>query len=141
METYLNHETVPVIVLAAQPRIFREVLRRALENNPKVPLVLEAENMRRLSQILNTINTRWLFITTEEDNGLPVDVAALLHRHPSLSIASISLDGAEIEIYEIENEKYDERILRHRHEDLSLADVLHIVDGTYSTMTGDSTQH
>ncbi len=113
-----------VILLANQPRIFREVLHRTLDGMQESQLVLEVVDLKRLPQILERVQASWLVVSLTANSRIPEAVRKLIDTYPLLSILGVSLDGSLIEILASDPNGKRSRSV---HRDMTLAELLEVV--------------
>ena len=98
-ETGESKDQLSIIVLAMQPRMLRQMLRRALLRLPSPRLVLETENAHQLQGILERVQADWLIASLTDRDELPERAKMAVEHQPSLSVMGISQDGSRVIIY------------------------------------------
>ena len=94
-----SKDQLSIIVLAMQPRMLRQMLRRALLRLPSPRLVLETENAHQLQGILERVQADWLIASLTDRDELPERAKMAVEHQPSLSVMGISQDGSRVIIY------------------------------------------
>jgi DNA-binding NarL/FixJ family response regulator len=118
-----------VILLATQPRMMRQMMRRVLQKMPGPWLVLEAGNMEQVPGILERVDADWLITSLTDDDQLPEPLRSVVEQKPSLSVMGISEDGSHVVVSETGDEEIDKvepqsALL----EDATLAQLLELID-------------
>jgi DNA-binding NarL/FixJ family response regulator len=86
------------IVVANSPRLFRQLVRRALGAIADWEVVGVAANPIELAHLVEYADPDWLIASLEIDGRLPTMVESLLARFPSVSVLGIALDGSRVKI-------------------------------------------
>src|SRR5262249_21992068 len=120
--------TPHLIVLANEPRLLREMLRRALDRTPGVIVVEESSDLNKLAEIFRQVQIDWLVITLNGDQRLTAQAHQLLTRLPSLSLLALAVDGSRLEV---RIHAYQRGILKYLLEDISLTTLLSILRYKY----------
>ena len=106
MESVLNeHELMRIVVLANQPRMFREMLHRALGQIPGAQLILETEDPLQVPSILSRFQTDWPIVSLNSEDELPKSVKKAIKEHPALSVLGFSEDSSRVEVQKKKHEK------------------------------------
>ncbi|HXF63160.1 MAG TPA: hypothetical protein VNK95_16155 [Caldilineaceae bacterium] len=127
-----TNETKPtVIVVANRPRIFRELLHRALADSSERFQVLEVGLESDLSKTLRAIKADWLIVTTDDDHTLSNQVQSVLNAQPSLSAVAVSPDGNRVEVLEASRSGRARRV----YHNISLAELVSVLSTTPYAVT------
>ena len=135
-----QNEPVHIVLLANQPRMFREMLHRALDRAPGVRLTLEATDLERLPEILARVQADWLIVTLDEQSTLPGPIQQIVAQNPTLSVVGISVDGEHLEIQKVRVAKED---MEHRWlslDNITLSELLVILGVNGAQSKEDSAQ-
>jgi hypothetical protein len=87
-----------VIMVASRPRIFRELLTRALKSASNAFHVLEVTAENELLRLLRQQPAQWLIVSAAEDGTLPATAQAALSNRPGLGALAVSPDGSRIQL-------------------------------------------
>jgi hypothetical protein len=128
MSEPLGHSSeLSVIVLATQPRMLRQMMRRALQRTPGRRLVLETEDIEQVADILHRVEADWLIANLTDEDRLPEAILTAVAGNPSVSVMGISEDGSHVSIREpstgYDGEKSHNEVLS----DATLADLLAVI--------------
>lgn len=127
-----TNETKPtVIVVANRPRIFRELLHRALADSSERFQVLEVGAEAELAKTLKTIKADWLIVSTDDDHTLSNQTQSVLNAQPSLSAVAVSPDGNRIEVLEASRSGRARRV----YHNISLAELVSVLSTTPYAVT------
>ncbi len=122
-----EEEPVRVVLLANQPRMFREMLHKALAKNPRLQLVFEIDEVDLISRTLKSVDADWLITTLTSDQELHSTAQKALAQNPALSIIGISADGSHVEIYERAHGDTTHKVRRESFDNISLYQLLSIL--------------
>jgi hypothetical protein len=111
-----------LIVVANRPRIFRELLFRALTSADRFE-VLEVANEHELGRTLRGAKANWLIVTTEDDGSLPAQAQAALAAQPPLSAVAVSPDGSQLEVLTAGKEERTRQV----YQNISLAELVAVL--------------
>jgi hypothetical protein len=116
-----------IILLANQPRIFRELLHRALDTAQSSQLIVEVSDLKRLPKILDRVHARWLVITLDPEQQVPPPISDLIDQHPDVSVIGVSADGSRVGILDTHTAHLNGPRQWYRHENMSLAELLAVL--------------
>lgn len=129
MESVRNeHEPMRIVVLANQPRMFRELLHRALGQIPGAQLILETEDPLQVPGILSRVQTDWLVVSLNSEDELPKSVRKAIEEHPALSVLGFSEDSSRVEVQKKMHEKGNRTRRSYALENVSLPELLSILE-------------
>jgi len=86
------------IVLANEPRLFRDMLQRALEGIPGLEVVAQVADTEDLWHALEQSRAEWIVVSLTPGGKLPAVTEVLLIRYPSLCILGVAADGSRAQI-------------------------------------------
>jgi hypothetical protein len=84
------------VILANQPRLFREMLRVVLDRTPGLHVVADSNQLQDLEAIFQQTQVEWLVVTLGADGQTPEDAQTLLNEQRVDAILAISLDGSNL---------------------------------------------
>jgi DNA-binding NarL/FixJ family response regulator len=84
------------VFLANQPRLVRQMLRRAIQRTPDLQVVGESGKADSILDVPEEMPVDWLIVSLTEQGTIPQQFLHLLERYPSLRVLGISLDGNEL---------------------------------------------
>ena len=87
------------IVVANGPRLFRQLVRRALVTVSDLEVVGVMANLSDLTLLIERDQPDWLIAALRPDGRLPEMVEAVLHRFPSLNVLGVALDGGRVKTW------------------------------------------
>jgi DNA-binding NarL/FixJ family response regulator len=109
------------VFLANQPRLVRQMLRRAIQRTPDLQVVGESGQADSVLDIPEETPLDWLIVSLTEHGTIPHEFLHLIERHPSIRVLGISLDGNELALEDgLSGEK------RHL-SDVSLTDLISLL--------------
>jgi hypothetical protein len=111
-----------VIVVANRPRIFRELLYRALSSTERFE-VLEIANEHELGRTLRQAKADWLIVTSEDDGSLPNQAQSALAAQPPLSAVAVSPDGSQLEVLTAGKQERTRQV----YQNISLAELVSVL--------------
>jgi DNA-binding NarL/FixJ family response regulator len=82
------------VLLANEPRLFREMLQRVMQNTPGLEVVGEVTDPHALRAAMGTTGAHWLVVSLTPDGELPAVVGELLVEFPSLCVLGVADDGS-----------------------------------------------
>lgn len=82
------------IVLANGPRLWREMLHRAIEKYPDLEVIGEAGDYDGLQSLLDGADVHWLVVSLSATRKMPPSVHRLLVRYPQLRVMAVASDGS-----------------------------------------------
>src|SRR5437867_13262877 len=86
------------VLLANEPRRFREMLQRVMQNTPGIEVVGEVTEQAALRAAIMETGAHWLIVSLTADGGLPAVIEPLLGEFPSLCVLGVAEDGSHAEI-------------------------------------------
>ncbi len=93
-----SRKSLRLIVLAVQPLVLRQMLRRALDGCSSLSVIAELDDLQPLSRILYTANPDWIIASLDSQERVPQPIRALLPQHPSTAVVGIARDGSRLRI-------------------------------------------
>ncbi len=81
------------IILANEPRLFRQMLERAIKGALGLQVIGEVARSDDLVRILEHTDVQWVIMTLPSNGKIPQMAEYLLHKHPSLNILAVAPDG------------------------------------------------
>lgn len=120
------------IFLANQPRMIRQMLRRAIQHVPNLNVVGEATRLQSVLSVPRIMSIDWLVVSLNENGNIPSPFLKLSEKYPSIRVLGLSLDGNELTVKD--NDTGGERTLR----DVSLKGLIALFQEKYSKQTTNS---
>ncbi len=93
------------ILVANQPRVLREMLRRALEAQPRLSVVGEVGDLERLPGEIERTGADRVIVSLGTDGALPGPVAALIVQFPTVLFCGVANDGSRLKIQRLAHEE------------------------------------
>ncbi len=101
-----------IILLANQPRMFRQLLQRALARASDRQVILEVDTPQQAELLLEQVSAHWLLLSLGPTGEMPAmalrlmaiagEMSALalrlIARHPHLSLLAIAVDRGRMEV-------------------------------------------
>ncbi len=113
------------IFLANQPRMVRQMLRRAIQRIPNLSVVGESNRTQSVMSAPRMMAIDWLVVSLTEAGEIPDHFLNLAKEYPSIRVLGISLDGNELELK-------DEATGQKRHlQNVSLKTLISLFQKTY----------
>ncbi len=122
-----EQEPIRVVLLANQPRMFREMLHRALDKIPGSQLILETERPQQVLSILARVEADWLIVTLTAKGKLPKLVEEAIEQNPSLSVLGFSEDIGHVEVQMKMHSNEDRERRHYLLKNISLLELLSIL--------------
>lgn len=82
------------IVLANGPRLWRELLHRAIAKYPDLDVVGDVGDYDGIPSLLDATEVQWLVVSLTATRRLPQTVRRLLFRYPRLRVLAVASDGS-----------------------------------------------
>ena len=86
------------VLLANEPRLFREMLQRVMQNTPGIEVVGEVTDLAVLRQALAETGAHWVIVSLSQEGRLPTVIEPLLVEFPSLCVLGVADDGSHVEV-------------------------------------------
>src|SRR5436305_2091466 len=86
------------VLLANEPRLFREMLQRVMQNTPGIEVVGEVTELSALREALAETGANWVIVSLSPAGRLPDVVEPLLVEFPSLCVLGVADDGSHAEV-------------------------------------------
>ncbi|MCA1553298.1 MAG: hypothetical protein LC737_02865 [Chloroflexi bacterium] len=90
------------VIVANEPRLFREMLQRAMQDVPGLEVVGEAADFGALERLVEDTGAHWLIVSLDAVGAFPPWVERLLIAHPSLCVLGVADDGSHATIKWVE---------------------------------------
>ncbi len=87
-----------IILLANQPRMFRQLLQRALARASDRQVILEVDTPQQAELLLEQVSAHWLLLSLGPTGEMPAMALRLMARHPHLSLLAIAVDRGRMEV-------------------------------------------
>lgn len=101
MSSLMKYSERPVrIFLANQPRLLRQMLRRAIQKSPDLRVVGEGQRLVSVAALPEIMNIDWFVVSLGQNGQLPVLFQKLAEKYPPLKVIGISNDGNEVTLKE-----------------------------------------
>jgi DNA-binding NarL/FixJ family response regulator len=94
------------ILIANQPRVLRDILRRALERQPPLSVVGAVSDLERLPREIEQAEANWVIVSLEADGALPASVEPLLSAYPLVGFMGVARDGSQFKVQASGHEAY-----------------------------------
>lgn len=89
------------IILANQPRLLREMLKRVILQSRELKLVGEiahSVNLNEIEEIIEQTDAQWIVLTLSADGQISEETEMLLVNHPTLSVLAVAMDGSQFKV-------------------------------------------
>lgn len=86
------------IILANEPRLLREMLKRVFLKRCDLEVVAEVSNLSRLSEIIDRTRPQWVVVTLLPNGALPGYAHGLPVLYPRLGIVAVASDGSRVKV-------------------------------------------
>ncbi len=93
-----SRNSLRLIVLAVQPLVLRQMLRRALDGCSSLSVVAELDNLEPLARVLRVADPDWIIASLDNQERVPQPIRTLLPQHPATAVAGITRDGNRLRI-------------------------------------------
>ncbi len=90
------------VIVANEPRLFREMLRRAINKIPGLAVVGEVADLEALLPMLAETGAEWVIVSLTPSGQMPEGIEPLLVTCPSLRILGVAGDGSRVHIKWVE---------------------------------------
>jgi len=90
--------SVSRIIMANQPRLWRDLLSYAIEKTPDLQVVGKVSNISKLYSFVEQSKPNWVIISLPYNGNIPKIIAKFLNLHPSIAVMAVSQDGTHIKI-------------------------------------------
>lgn len=91
------------VILANEPRLLREMLKRVITRAPELQVVGEVTDPTKLSPLLHKTHAQWLIVSLWPEGLVPGAIESLLVEHSSLGILGMAGDGSQARIKRAES--------------------------------------
>lgn len=86
------------IILANEPRLLREMLKRVFRKRFDLEVVAEVSNLSRLSEVIARTQPQWVVVTLLPNGALPGYAHGLSLLYPRLGIVAVAGDGSRVKV-------------------------------------------
>jgi hypothetical protein len=89
------------IILANQPRLLREMIKRVILKSGELQLVGEIAhraNLNEIEEIIEQTGAQWIVLTLSADGEISEETKTLLVNHPTLSVLAVAMDGSQFKV-------------------------------------------
>ncbi|HZD55371.1 MAG TPA: hypothetical protein VE136_01510 [Anaerolineales bacterium] len=86
------------IILANEPRLLREMLKRVFLKRLDLEVVAEVSNLSHLSEIIDRTRPQWVVVTLLPNGGLPGYAHGLPALYPRVGIVAVAGDGSRVKV-------------------------------------------
>ena len=93
-----SRKSLQLIVLAVQPLVLRQMLRRALDSCSSLAVIAELDDLQPLARVLYSADPDWVIASLDSQERVPQAIRALLPQHPSTAVVGIARDGSRLRI-------------------------------------------
>jgi hypothetical protein len=108
------------IIMANQPRLWRELLSYVIEKTPDLQVVGNISNISKLYSFVEQSQPNWVIISLPSSGNIPRIISKFINSHPSIAILAISQDGTHVKV---KRPKYREREI----ENISLEELISLL--------------
>lgn len=84
------------ILLADVPRFLRQMLKQALEKDPRLQIVGEVAKPFDLPQAIQQTRPDWVIVSLPADGNLPPAIETFLSAHPAVRFLAVAIDGSHV---------------------------------------------
>jgi len=112
------------IILANQPRLFREMLGHVFSATPGLQVVATLDDAMELSGVIGQAQANWVVVTLGGDNWEPIQALNKSMDGTVPSLLAISADGKQVEVH---TTTADGTVQSYSFYDISLANLLTIL--------------
>lgn len=91
-------KSLRLVVLAVQPLVLRQMLRRTLDGCASLSVIAELDNLQPLAEILRTTRPDWIIASLDSQQRMPQSIRTLLPQYPSTAVVGITRDGSQLRI-------------------------------------------
>jgi DNA-binding NarL/FixJ family response regulator len=86
------------VILANEPRLLRDMLRRALTRAPGLEVVGEVTDPAELSSLISQSEAQWVVVSMWPEGTVPSAIRSLLTGCSALRILGLAADGSQAKI-------------------------------------------
>jgi DNA-binding NarL/FixJ family response regulator len=89
------------VYLANQPKLLRQMLRRAIQRIPDIEIVGESSQLHSIQQLQKAETIDWLIVSLTDQGKIPSHFLHMMERKPSIKVLGISPDGNELALQDV----------------------------------------
>lgn len=86
------------VILANEPRLLREMLKRVITRAPELQVVGEVTDPTELSPLLRQTHAQWIIVSLWPEGLVPSAIESLLVEHSSVRVLGMAGDGSQARI-------------------------------------------
>lgn len=87
------------VILANQPRLLREMLRRVISKAPDIHVIGETGDSATLCHLIAHRDAHWVVLSLNPDGGIPALANTLLAENPGIKVIAVAADGSLVKVY------------------------------------------
>jgi hypothetical protein len=114
--------TLQRIILVNGSRLLRELLHVVIHKADHLQVIREVSDSEKLPSAIEQLEAEWLVMSLPFDKGIPEWVDYYIANHPFTRFLAVSTDSSKVKMKWVETCEEDL-------EDLSLDDLIHILEG------------
>ena len=130
---YFQEQEQIRVILANEPRLLREMLKRVFNKRFDLDVVAEVTNLSRLPVIIDRTHPQWVVVSLLPNGDFPSYALALPSLYPRVGLVAVAADGSRVKV---KSGDLFERDL----EGISLGDLLAILASSLPLTTEDFLQ-
>lgn len=86
------------VILANKPRLFREMLERALTKQIDLQVVAEVVKLSDLPDVISRTEADWVVVSLPPNGELPDYTDLLISLHPEIGVLAVASDGSQVKV-------------------------------------------
>lgn len=86
------------IVLANQSRLLREMLRHAIDKNPRLRIVGQTADMPGLLETINETAPHWVIVSLSPEGNMPAAADTVVRLHSTTRVLGMTIDGSQAKV-------------------------------------------
>lgn len=86
------------VILANEPRLFREMLERVFSKQIDLQVVAEVLNLSQLPDVISQTRADWVVVTLLPNGELPSYADLLISLHPRIGVLAVAWDGSQVKV-------------------------------------------
>lgn len=95
----IRYSTRPIrVILANEPRLFRDMLERVFNKQIDLQVVAEVLNWSRLSTVIARTRADWVVVSLLPNGEFPAYADLLIGLHPQIGVLAVAWDGSQIKV-------------------------------------------
>ena len=86
------------VILANEPRLFREMLERVFKKQIDLQVVAEVLNFSQLPDVIARTGADWVVVSLLPNGELPDYADVLISLHPRIGVLAVAWDGSQVKV-------------------------------------------